>query len=87
MQVPLGWQSATRGVLLRMAAPSRNLLICGTPGTGKTSLASELAQRTGWQHINISELVKERGLHTEYDEQFQSFVIDEDRVSSLCVSP
>eukprot|EP00047_Mylnosiga_fluctuans_P005078 m.238284 g.238284 ORF g.238284 m.238284 type:complete len:173 (-) comp13279_c0_seq1:167-685(-) len=60
--------------------PSNNILICGTPGTGKTSLAGELAQRTGWRHINVSELVKERQLHTGFDEEFQSYVIDEDRV-------
>ena len=32
------------------------------------------------QHINVSELVKERRLYTSYDEEFQSYVIDEDKV-------
>ncbi len=58
-----------------------NILICGTPGTGKTTLASELSLRTGMQHINISELVKERKLYSEFDERFQSYVIDEDKVA------
>lgn len=57
-----------------------NILVCGTPGTGKTTLCAELATRTGMQHINLSELVKERQLYTEFDATFQSYVIDEDKV-------
>lgn len=63
-----------------------NILICGTPGTGKTTLSAELASRTGMQHINVSELVKERQLYSEFDETFQSYVIDEDKVSQATTS-
>ncbi|CAI5715255.1 unnamed protein product [Hyaloperonospora brassicae] len=44
-----------------------NVLVTGTPGTGKTSMCQQLA-------------VKERGLHSGRDEEFDCFVLDEDKV-------
>ncbi|KAG7383872.1 hypothetical protein PHYPSEUDO_003229 [Phytophthora pseudosyringae] len=44
-----------------------NILVTGTPGTGKTSMCQQLA-------------VKERGLHNGRDEEFDCFVLDEDKV-------
>ena len=61
-----------------MAQP--NILITGTPGTGKTTLAAALAERTGFQHINISDLVKQFDLHDGLDEKFDSYLINEDKV-------
>ncbi|EDQ85728.1 uncharacterized protein MONBRDRAFT_38741 [Monosiga brevicollis MX1] len=57
-----------------------NLLVCGTPGTGKTSLCEELAQRTGWTHIDISALALRRQLHEGYDDSRQTHILDEDAV-------
>jgi len=58
------------------------IVITGTPGTGKTTHAQLLAEHSPvpLQHINISELVKERGLHEGFDEEWQSYVVDEDKV-------
>lgn len=57
-----------------------NILITGTPGTGKTSTASALAAATGLVHVNVGEIVREKELHDGYDEEFESFVINEDKV-------
>ena len=32
------------------------------------------------KHINVGELVKEKGLYEEYDEEWQSYNVDEDKV-------
>lgn len=32
------------------------------------------------RHINVGELVKEKGLHSGYDEEWQSYIVDEDKV-------
>ena len=53
----------------------------GTPGTGKTTLGTELAQRTGLMYINVGDLAKEQELYDGYDEEYQCPVLDEDRVS------
>lgn len=61
------------------------ILITGTPGTGKTTHAQVLAQQSPvpLQHINVGDLVKEKNLHEGYDEEWQSYIVDEDKVRSV----
>ncbi|XP_057956600.1 adenylate kinase isoenzyme 6 homolog [Malania oleifera] len=64
-----------------MAQNSRrkpNILVTGTPGTGKTTTSSQLAEATQLRHINVSELVKEKKLHDGYDRETDAYVINED---------
>lgn len=60
------------------------IVITGTPGTGKSTHAELLAQESPipFTHINVSEFVKEKTLYEEYDEEWQSYTVDEDKVSS-----
>lgn len=59
-----------------------NILIAGTPGTGKTSLVQELLSHASLSqiihHVDISAYVKEHSLHEGIDDQLDSLVIDED---------
>lgn len=72
---------ARRGIhLAGMARRAPNILITGTPGTGKTTLASQVAAATGLKHFNIGDLVKAEQLHNGWDEEFECLVIDEDKV-------
>jgi len=57
-----------------------NILITGTPGTGKSSLAERVAAAAGFQGVDVSALAKEQGLCAEYDAELDTFVIDEDKV-------
>ena len=60
-----------------------NVLITGTPGTGKTLTASQIAERTGLSHINVGEVAKAGELYEGWDEQFQSHILDEDKVRGI----
>ena len=58
-----------------------NIIITGTPGVGKTSHCTLLASNTGLKHLSINQIVKERECHEGWDEGFQSWIVDEDKVS------
>ena len=59
-----------------------NILMTGTPGTGKTTTSSALAESTQLRHINIGDLVKEKNLHDGWDDDLDCYVINEDLVQS-----
>ncbi|KAG5644756.1 hypothetical protein DXG03_007885 [Asterophora parasitica] len=68
-----------------MASASRQapvIVITGTPGTGKSTHAQILADESPvpLKHINVGDWVKERGLYEEYDQEWQSYTVDEDRL-------
>lgn len=52
------------------------LVITGTPGVGKTSVAQRLAQRTGRVYLDIARLVIEHRLHMGFDEEHKAYVVD-----------
>ena len=57
-----------------------NIVITGTPGTGKTSHSELLAERTGLRHISVNKVVKDKECHEGWDDEFQSWIVDEDKV-------
>lgn len=65
---------------------SDNILITGTPGTGKTSLsillADELSNITNkkYEAINIGELITKKKLYKEWDQKYNVPIFDEDMI-------
>ena len=54
-----------------------NILVTGTPGTGKTTTSSALAETTQLRHIIVKDLVKEKNLHDGWDDQLDCYLINE----------
>lgn len=52
------------------------VIITGTPGTGKSTLAVKLQGQLNWPIINITELLESRGLDSEWDEERNCFLVD-----------
>lgn len=59
-----------------------NILVTGTPGTGKTTTSSALSESTQLRHICVGDLVKEKNLHDGWDADLDCYVINEDLVLS-----
>ena len=57
-----------------------NILITGTPGTGKSVLCQNLSELTNMNCINIGELVATKELHCGRDENRDCWIIDDDKV-------
>ena len=63
-----------------------NILVTGTPGTGKSTTAKRLQESApSLTYVDVSSLVKEKQLHDGWDEAFETYILDEDRVRSLIV--
>ncbi|CAH8579780.1 unnamed protein product [Schistosoma haematobium] len=57
-----------------------NILITGTPGTGKTTISKEVSRRSSLNYISINDVAKEEELYDGYDEANQCHILDEDRI-------
>lgn len=55
-----------------------NVLITGTPGTGKTSLSQMVSAELGLTHLDTGAIVKSQKFYTDFDEQYGSFMVDEE---------
>ncbi|KAF1763754.1 hypothetical protein GCK72_003699 [Caenorhabditis remanei] len=57
-----------------------NILVTGSPGTGKSTLGQQVAEKLGFEFIEISKEVRENNLQGEFDEQYNCHVLDEDKL-------
>ena len=57
-----------------------NILVTGTPGTGKTTLSEAIAAALGFKFINVGDVVKEYKSYDGRDEDFDTYILDEDKL-------
>lgn len=57
-----------------------NIIITGTPGVGKTTHSEILAERTGLRHVSVNQIVKDKECHEGWDDEYQSWIVDEDKL-------
>ncbi len=60
--------------------PSLRILVTGTPGTGKSSLAEELGAALKIPVVEVGDLIKENKLYEEWDDEMDCSIFDEDKV-------
>ena len=66
-----------------MAKQRPNVLVTGTPGTGKSTTCEQIAEATGLQYVDIGSLVKSQELHSGWDDEYCCYIIDEDKAGLL----
>ena len=55
-----------------------NILICGTPGTGKSTTAEALAARVpSLRAVDVGALVRDQKLHEGWDDETDSYILDD----------
>ena len=63
-----------------------NVIICGTPGTGKSTLIGRLKSLALFKEvdfINLSKLAVDNGCASDYDDELETHVIDEDKLDNV----
>eukprot|EP00118_Oscarella_pearsei_P016580 m.159289 g.159289 ORF g.159289 m.159289 type:complete len:209 (+) comp38764_c1_seq2:1026-1652(+) len=65
-------------VLERRRQP--NIIITGTPGTGKSTTCGEIASRTTLEHIDVGSIAKDGQLYSGFDAELECPILDEDRI-------
>lgn len=64
-----------------MAGP--NILITGTPGTGKTQTSIAAAEATGLKHINVGDIAKQNDCYESHDDAFDTNILDDDKILDI----
>jgi adenylate kinase len=54
-----------------------NILVTGTPGTGKSTLCEVLVEKLSMTSTNVGKLVASKGFHAGRDAEFDAFALDE----------
>ncbi|XP_026290389.1 adenylate kinase isoenzyme 6 [Frankliniella occidentalis] len=72
--------NSTKMPVTAVSRTKPNILITGTPGTGKSSLCKQLAEKTGYEWLEVSKLAKDWECISDYDEEYDTSVLDEDKL-------
>jgi adenylate kinase len=62
--------------------PLPNIVVTGTPGTGKTTFSQLLLATLpeGFQHVNIGDVVKREKAYSGWNDEWDCWDVDEDKV-------
>lgn len=62
--------------------PLPNIVVTGTPGTGKTTFSQLLLETLpeGFQHVNIGDVVKREKAYSGWNDEWDCWDVDEDKV-------
>lgn len=54
----------------------KTIIVTGTPGTGKTSLAKKLSKKLSYDYIDVNRIIKQNKLKEGYDRKKKCYIID-----------
>ncbi len=61
------------------------IIITGTPGTGKTTLAKALAKKLKIQYLDVNKVIEEYKLGESYDNKRQTYIVDEKKINKVLI--
>ena len=79
------WQPRSLPLLIMTAQKAKKtkkaIIVSGTPGTGKTSLAKELSHLLDYTYFDVAEYIKKAHLAESYDKKRACLVVDEAKLA------
>jgi len=61
------------------------IIVTGTPGTGKTEIAKEVARKLKLKYISGYEIIKKEKLSESYDQKRKTDIVDENKFSKALI--
>ncbi len=59
------------------------IIVTGTPATGKTKVAKEIAKRLEYKYIDVNSIIKENKLTEDYDNKLKSKIVDINKLKKI----
>ncbi|MSR86346.1 AAA family ATPase [Candidatus Woesearchaeota archaeon] len=61
------------------------IIVTGTPGTGKTSLAKAIAKKLKMTYLDVNTVIQDYKLREKYERKRQTYVVDEKKLSKILI--
>jgi adenylate kinase len=61
------------------------IIVSGTPGTGKTTIAKKISKEIKGQYVDVNETVKKHRLSEGYDRKRKSMIIDTKKLNKVLI--
>ncbi len=61
------------------------IIVTGTPGTGKTTIAKRLAKKERAVYINVNQLIKLHKLDKHFSKRWGSYLVDVDKLNKVLI--
>lgn len=61
------------------------IIVTGTPGTGKTDIAKEVAKKLKLKYIDANDVIKKEELRGKYDGKRDTYEVDENKLAKAMV--
>ncbi len=61
------------------------IIVSGTPGTGKTTIAKKTAKEKGYEYIDVNKVIEKEKLSEGYDKKRDTKIIDIERLNKAVI--
>ncbi len=61
------------------------IVVSGTPGTGKTTLAKKIAEEQKLRYVDVNKVIEENNLSEDIDEERQTKIVDVKRLNKVLI--